>query len=486
MQRNNWLQLVLLPITIAIMFTAWFEPWVQWLVRSTGIGRASVVPPPLIMIAVILVSTLITRYALNHARYERRIVLVSGFAVLVGVTWLMNFSIFPAGYVLNLLDWQNSVSPELFILLAIGVLWWRGILIGRSRALIDENVERTFFNGILALAGLMVVDNFTRHVPAPDILAAVLLFFLTALTALIIVNIERAHVQQAEAGFWRRQRHWLGTALAVVCAILLAGVALAGLLSPDVLRQTFAALGPAVTAVGNLLVEILKPIITLIFSLIAPLVPLLQAVLRVLLQGIMGVLSILHELGAQVNAPKVQQQIEGFLDSPEFVSLARGSTVVVILIILALLALWALHRSGLLSRKNLDETRESIASRELLFHQLKSLFARRHARTESRSGYLALSEDDPRAMVRRAYQGMLQWAAIRVGERAPHQTPSIYADQIARVVPTRHDELLRLTALYQRARYASEDMTAADAQSAQSALVRLQELPVIQSPVADE
>jgi Domain of unknown function (DUF4129) len=44
----------------------------------------------------------------------------------------------------------------------------------------------------------------------------------------------------------------------------------------------------------------------------------------------------------------------------------------------------------------------------------------------------------------------------------------------------------RLTALYLRARYGRDEITPDDAQSAQSALVRLQELPVIQSPLTEE
>jgi len=471
---------------MAIMFTAWFEPWVQWLVRSTGVGRVTMVPPPLIMIVVILISALTTRYALSHARYQRRIILFSGFAALLSVTWLINFGTLPTVYVRNLLDWQNSIAPELFVLLATGVLWWRGILIGRSHALIDENVERTFFNGILALAGLVLVNNFTQHVTAPDMLAAVLLFFATALCTLIIVNIERTRLQQPEAGSWRRQRHWLGTMAAVVGAILLGGVALAGIFSPDALRQTLAAMGPAFTALGNFLVGILRPIFTLFFWLITPLVPLLQAVLRTVLQGIMGLLSILHELGVQINALQVQQQIESFLDSPEFVTFARGSSVIVILIIFAILAIWALRRSGLLSRKDLDETRASVASRELLLNQLKNLFARLRMRPTRTPPYLPLEGDDPRVAVRQVYQAFLEWARLKVGTRAPHQTPLAYAEKLGDLSPAQQEPVGALTALYLRARYADDTLTPDEARIAHEALVRLQATLVIQSPLSEE
>ena len=76
--------------------------------------------------------------------------------------------------------------------------------------------------------------------------------------------------------------------------------------------------------------------------------------------------------------------------------------------------------------------------------------------------------------------------AARVGERAPYQTPSAYAARIARSVPGQREDLHTLTALYLRARYADDPMGPDEARAAQSALVRLQETPVIQSPLTEE
>lgn len=486
--RINWLQLILLPVAIAIMVTAWFEPWVHWMVHATGVARARVVPLPLLMVAVILCSTMATRYALGRSRRPRRPILLGGGAALVVVAWLTYPATFPMGYLRGLIDWENSIAPEVIVLVATGLLWWRGILIGRNRSLIDEGLERTFFNGILALALLVFLNNFTRFVPPSDMLAAVLVFFATALSTLTVVGLERTRIQQNEPSAWlKRQRHWLATIAAVVGTILLGAIAITGILSPEMLRQFLDAIGPALSNVGDIILAVLRPLLTFLFWLITPLVPLLQLILRTLLQGLMGALSILHELGVQINALKAQQQIQTFLDSPEFVAISRGSSVVLILIILALIGIWALRRSGLWSRKDLDETRESIASRELFWSQLKGLLARwRIHQPPPPPRYLALDGDDPRAQVRRAYQGLLDLARVHVGERAARQTPAMFADTLTMAMPSQHESIETLTTCYVRARYASEAITSEDARAAQDALARLQTAAMIQSSSSEE
>jgi hypothetical protein len=148
---------------------------------------------------------------------------------------------------------------------------------------------------------------------------------------------------------------------------------------------------------------------------------------------------------------------------------------------------WALYRSGLLSRRNFEETRDSIASRELLIDQLKQLLNRlRRKREADRGLYLPLSGDDPRRAVRQAYQEFLEWARVRIRPRAPYQTPTMYAQKIGSLSEAQQEPVGRLTALYLRARYAADPLTSDEAQAAQSALVRLQELPVIQSPLSEE
>ncbi len=483
MNRINWLQFIILPVAIALIVVAWFEPWVQWVVLSTGIARSTVVPPPLLMVLTILISTFTTRYAVRQGDRQRFIIVGSGLLAIVVITGLTYRINNPRAFLLDLLDWQFSIAPELVVMMSVAILWWRGILVGRSRALIDENIERTFYNGILALALLLFFNHFTRHITPADMLTAVLIFFATALCALTVVNIERTRLQQPEAGSWlKRQRHWLATIFGVVTTILLGGLAVTGTFSPSTLQQFLSLIGPAISSVVDVLLTLLRPVFTFLFWLISPFVPLLQILLRGLMEGIMTFLRVLHELGVQIDTLRSQQQVQTFLDSPGFVAISRGTLVILMLILFAVLAIWALRRSGLLSHRDPNETRENIATRDLLLKQLRNLLARWHAHsTAPTAPYLTLRGDDPRTAVRRTYQQFLEWARLRVGERAPHQTPASYAEFLANRLPAQREAIVTLTSLYVQARYAVEDLSPAEARTAQESLTSLQSAPVIQS-----
>jgi hypothetical protein len=488
MKHINWMQFIILPLAITIMVVAWVAPWAQWIVLSTGVDRVGQVPPPVVMILVILASMAVTRHALRRGRYQRRQIVLGGLLAIVIVTALTYQASAPATFLHNLLDWQNSIAPELVVELLTAALWWRGILIGRSRSLIDENLEQTFLNGVLALAFLILVNQFSRRIAPHDVLAAVLIFFATALSTLIAVNLELARLQQPEAGPWfKRHRHWFATVLGVVGAILLGGLLITGLFSPDTLRQFFSSIGPALSTATGSLVGALRPLLTFFFWLISPLVPILQFFLRFLMEGVLTLLRVVHQLGLQINLARAERDIQSFLDSPEFVMFSRGTAVALLLIVFVLVIIWALRRSGLLSHRNPDETRESIASRELLLGQLKHLLnSLRRKREAAPVLYLELSGDDARQTVRRAYQEFLEWARVGIRARAPRQTPSQYAQYIGGQSIARQEPVSALTALYLRARYDTAPMTPDEAEAAHVALVRLQATPVIQSPLSED
>ena len=128
--------------------------------------------------------------------------------------------------------------------------------------------------------------------------------------------------------------------------------------------------------------------------------------------------------------------------------MVRGTLTGVVLIAFVIAVIWALYRSGLLSRRNFDETRESIASRELLIDQLKHLLNRLRRKHESGLGlYLPLSGDDPRQSVRRAYQEFLEWARVRMRARAPYQTPTLYAQRFGGLSEAQQEPVSQLDGL---------------------------------------
>ena len=490
LKRSNLVQSIVLPTAIAILIAAWLGPWVHWIIRATGRDASSPAPSSLTIALVILVATFAMRYVNDGTRarlHSKVLIVAAGFAAIFGAAWLTYSDRFPFDYVRGLIDWQNSIAPELVVLVAIALAWWRGILLGRLQTLSDETLERTFYNGIAALALLLVFNNYTQFVPAADMLLAVLAFFAIALSALTMFNIEQSRLRLIEPTSPRAtfNRHWLATIAAVVGAILLGGLSLTGIVSPETLNRFVEIARPLVEAIGAIGLAILEALFSVLFWLVTPILPIIQAIAELLTKAVMGGLSILHSLGLMVDQLKAQKQIDSFLNSPEFFTLTRGMTVLVVLLIFAMVSIWALRRRARARKKELDEARENIATRQLLLDQLRALLARfrSHPATSLPQPYLGLSgpADDPRLIVRRTYQLMLDWARSLGYARFPYQTPSTYAEALILALPESREPIVALTETYVRARYAVDPVPPDDARLAQASLVRLQTSNVLKS-----
>ncbi len=489
MTRIRWLDLMVLPVAVAIMIAAWLEPWLGWVIRASGHEPTSPVPSALALLSVLLISGLVARTLLDRqVKRARRWILLTGATLLIGVAWTTYGARFPVDYAVALLDWRNSISPEVVVLVTTALLWWRGILLGRSRALSDEGLERTFFNGLIALAVLLFLNNFSRYVPAEAMLASVFTFFATALAALTLVSLENARLRQLDAtGPWLKiNRPWLITIAAVVAVVLLGALAITGLASPDTLRDVLGALQPNLKALGNGLLTLLGGLFSVLFWLMSPLVPLLEGLLRLVFTGLMGMLNIINQLGLAVNQLR-QEDVDSFLNSPTFASISRGMAVLIGLIVVALLGVWALRRAGWLSRRNPDETHESVATRELLMQQLRDWLNRWRGKAAGAAlpPYLPLTDDDARNQIRRVYQRFLDWASSIDRARAPHQTPAMFSAALSADQPDQRETIAALTVVYERARYSIEPLTSADSRVAQESLITLQAASVIKSSPTD-
>jgi hypothetical protein len=157
--------------------------------------------------------------------------------------------------------------------------------------------------------------------------------------------------------------------------------------------------------------------------------------------------------------------------------LRQGLTLVVIVLVVGVVFWAAMRRMARLRGGDADEQRESIASRSLLWRQLRDLLRRRRQADTAAGEYLDLSgpADDPRLMVRRAYQGLLAWARAKaLPRRRAGQTPTTYARVLDSHLPNCAADLETLTRVYGRARYGGLPPSLAEAQAAQAALRAVQ------------
>jgi hypothetical protein len=261
----------------------------------------------LLMMIVLLISTLVTRLALTDRVWHPRVLIVMGGLITIGVAAALSYR--GAAFLSDLFKWGDALSPEFVLLLALAALWWRGILIGRSQALVEESLEQTFFTGVVALSLLVYFNQVTPYLPALDLLAAVMVFFAASLGALMIVNIERARLHHTDPGF-QFNRHWVGTIIGVIAAILLGAIGLAGIFSPDSVREFGGTLRPIILGVGSVLLQIVIVITDLLLRLIEPLIPVIKAIMQALVDLLGRIAAVFRDLGFNINVAEVQRSIE--------------------------------------------------------------------------------------------------------------------------------------------------------------------------------
>jgi hypothetical protein len=473
--RWNWIEDWLLPPAVAVLNSAWLGLWVLWSVRAVPPEISAPPVSPAVLGLLFLAAALLTRRlaagddvpAINPRLALAGLGVLAVFAA-TGVTY--GFSA-ERSYFAALVDWGEFISPVFAGVLACAFMWWRGILLGRSQ-LPHETLERAFYGGILAMAMLFAANQYRPLIGPGEGLLAALTFFATALGTLSLVSITRARrLEESETGHWPAlNRYWLGTVAGVIGSILVGGLLAASLLSPAI----FARLNQAFLVLVNFLtIAFVLYVGTLVFLMAWLLQPLMEQLARVMRGTPLS-------LFAPPQWQATSERTAAFFDRFPILNTARqGLVLLAIAAGLALLFWWAVRRFNRLSRKDTDETRDNIATRDLLLRQLLNLFRRKQPAPPAPPPYLPLAgpRDDPRLMVRRAYQTMLEWAlSLSLPARRAGQTPQAYAEMIAQSLPQGRLELDVLTRAYLAARYAADGPSAEEARSAQGAVKQLQAL----------
>jgi hypothetical protein len=475
---------LILAVLMAIIAVAWLEPWVMWATRNSDPVRTTPLVSPQLMILIVLLGALITRLAATHSFSWRQMAgrVVLGSLIVIAIAEVLVLGLRPPlEIVQGFLVWNGFFSPEVIVLVVAAILWLRGILIGRADVM-REDIVSMFYTGVFALVVLLLFDAVRPAVPFGDLFWSALIFFVASLLALALVGPEHAHFWHGETSMVRLvlNRYWLITIAFMIGLIVVVGLIIAGAAGPEALGGLRSLALAVITGLIFVLQIVLTIVVQIIVFLLSPLIPLFQQ-LGPMIDEVMK--------RVQISTPgsndTALQATQSALNGETVAAFMHGLAVLAVVMIFVLFFLLVLIRLGFISSRHSDETRDSIASRQLLKDQLKQWLARRHARS-AEAPYLALAGDDPRSAIRRAYQAMLRWAADRVGARAPHQTPLAYADRIARAVPYQRDDIHTLTTLYLRARYALDPINPDEARTAQSALARLQETPVIQSPLTED
>jgi hypothetical protein len=284
----------------------------------------------------------------------------------------------------------------------------------------------------------------------------------------------------------RLNRFWLATAALCILAVLAGGWLTAALVAPEMLDQVNAGLDRAAAVVSSAIGLVIAPIALLVNRLLEPLYPFFTDLVASLVEAFRriiafagGLFSFFMHLSS-LRLPRVltPEGFQEFINSPAVQTGSRWGLVLLIAVAVGLVYALVLRRFSRLAVTSDDEQRDSIFSRSLLWSQLRRMFGPRRLRPAAAPPYLALSgaPDDARLIVRRCYQGMLEWAAALRLPRPAGQTPHTYGEALAGALPEGGEAIAILTQTYVVARYAAEAPSLEQARHAERAWDRLRAL----------
>jgi hypothetical protein len=464
-RRWNWLNDVWLPLLLATLRACWLWPWLEIARRGLSPSLTEELLPMPLIVAVLLGGMAAARRALTgDDRLLRARLKVAGLGLvtILAALWYQFYRAHPpwdvrwvGGLGLAMIRWGNEVPPPFIVLLAATYLWLRGVLDGR-KPLDHEDIWGAFTVGFLGLAFALAAAAAGSGRLLASFSRLIFPFFAIGMAALALSSLEPVNRSVKESGTRLGfNRYWGVSVVSVTVGLLGLGLVLSALITPEVVANSLSWTSAILNILGQVLVLVFLVIAYLVFLLLEPLLKWLQTLARP------------DAPIPQIQLPNFQSQLEAMSKNTTPASLTIGEwprwvgLTGLILVIGVVFAL-ALRRFWKGAGEEIDETRETILSRDLLQAQLSALWRNwrdRFRRAPERvfDPFLSLEgEVDARRAIRAIYQALLGAAKARGLPRSRSQTPLEYQRTLEEALPDAQDALNTITDGYQRARYAPQ------------------------------
>jgi hypothetical protein len=482
-QRWNWLDGLILPVTLAVMRVCTLWLWLVLIQRLALPSHEGILLSARVMIAVLLTSLFFSRWSVRWIRPLNRarvVVAVAGLLILFLLLWAR---LYQADYALwniawlrtwgqEVLFWQDELPAAYPLMFAVIYLWLRGIVDG-SYALSHRSALSAFIGGCVSLVFFLLMITLDIQPPPEAASPLIFLFFATSLVALSFSSLKRGRSQgvllSAINDKLYLNRYWMSSSLGVVALLLIVGLMLSAVIAPGSLQQLLTWLGQGLLELFILLIKVVSLL----------LYPLLWLISWVLSTGIPMLLSRQQETSnfsgetEPLRPGDFSERVEPAIQQlpPEVRWLALGLALLMIAFLFAII-LRRLRDDG---NDDIRETREFILSKALLLSQLSQL--RPSWLNPSSLSLLLLplsGEGDTRRTIRALYQQLLTAAHKQGWPRPKDQTPVEYGEQLAPHFDQRDDALAQLTRHYHQARYGQQPPTAAQVADAAAAWAQLE------------
>ncbi|HEY41326.1 MAG TPA: DUF4129 domain-containing protein [Dehalococcoidia bacterium] len=471
MSRVNWISTIFIPVAVVLMEVYWLYPWFLW------VGKAEFFSEPRAPLSIGGVIFLLgggfvaTRYLLSRdwpLNWIRWGIILCGLLVVFTVIR----SEYHAGYGLFDMQWfahtvrillDFSQAHTLMVALPAGAyLWWRGISRGRA-PLYTADIYRTFIIGIISFVILVIAWRISQGAGSLEDLAStvaphVATFFFFALVSLALINLQsiRQRMMPEDVGL-SFNRRLLPILLLVVGSIVLIGIGVASVFSPEFMSFLSGLLG----AIGNF-------IGTIIGYILIPLGFIATAMYHV---GLFIINLFIRRQPIQESEEDDLEFLEEAAEATEGTPISevvilgiKWALFVIIIIVIIYLLARAIRRFRLSrTRADVTEVNESLWSwggfvadvRLFLSSIWQRIWRRRKETTPVHAvPHRYLEEVEEGSMgIREIYRRLL-WQASRFGMgRRGYETPYEYRGRLEQLVPDGQAPLTEITDLYVNVRY---------------------------------
>jgi hypothetical protein len=485
----NWLERGLLPLLVAVLRTFWLWPWLELLRYWLAPSQPGPLLPLLLTTGLYLAGLATMRRALTSSGsliWMRLGVAVIGLAAIFGVLWWRfyrgSYDLWPAQWLsmlgMELTHWGQEAPAEAIALSAGAYLWWQGLRDGRASLYWDE-IWAAFTLGFLGLAFAAIIVTATGNTISLSLSNLTLLYFAAGLAALALATVHTTHydfIERTKEARLTTNRYWFVSVFSVIAALLMVGLALSALITPEVVAQSLGWVAVILDLLWAAFYYVLLVSSFLTFLVLAP-----------LLNGLRWLLTGAADPAGPIQLADLSWDTKDWPQNtltlpPGLGEVVRWGGLGILLVGLGIIFALALRRFWTGSDEEIDESREMIFSADLLRAQLLAWWRKRLRQLKRRPGpalnpFLVLDgEIQPRREVRAIYQMFLKAAIERGQPRQPGQTPHEYEHTWAATLPEGQRALNDLTKAYLQARYAPDPLELQEVEYARRAWAELQAL----------
>jgi len=504
-QKSTWFNDSFLALLMTLMRFAWIWPWFELVRGFLSPQHMGELLAPWQLIVLPLTAFGLTRFVAGEtgdsgnnpnqaqeapALAGRLLVALLGIVAMMAVLW---WQLYAATYAWwdsawlqalgeHLIRWDLEVGlpAAVVAILALSLLWLNGLR-DAVRAMTHDDIWSTLRTGIIALALYLILRSRSAVELPPMLLQQVLLLFTAGMIALAVTSLKITIGLDRALGMGQRRvsaapvvsRYWLVSVTVTVLLLLAIGLVVGFLLAPDQLARLLALVQLALNAIGRAIGAVLLMVGYVLFLIAYYIGLLLAPLIRRLFPGDED-----RPPMEFARMPESGPALEEVIANPTVIPdlyrwIALGIFAVIVLLLFAL----AVRRLRATPAAEIDETRESILTTDLLQAQLGNLWNRLFGRRQGQQDiYLSLDgEAETRQRIRAAYQQLLAAATTLGQARRPGATPTEYQSELQLPSGEVTTPLAALTAAYHQARYATEPPTPAEAAAAQQAWQQIQD-----------